>query len=544
MAGRAPNDYVCDIMDYIEVLFGLFGGLGLFLYSISLLSDGMQKAAGNRIKNLLKKFTDTPLKGAFVGCTVTGIIQSSSITTIVVVSLINSGIMTLKQSAGIIFGANVGTTVTAQLVSLPIGKFALPIIAIGAFVYFMKSKNDSYAGQILFGFGLLFLGMEIMKGGVAPLKESDYFIGMLADFAKAPLLGILAAAIFTGIIQSSSATTAIVIAMAQEGVIGLGAAIPLIMGANVGTCITALLASYGATKSAKRAAVLHVLFNVAGVLLFLPFISLFTQGVSLMGADVPRQVANAHTIFNVTSTVVFLFFIPVFIVLAKKIIPGKEIIVDSGVKFLDNNHLRMPSVALDCVEKEVMRMAKISFDMLKDSRKVLLENKKEYVQRVYKHEDVVDSLLKAISAYSMKLSQGQLTKDDARRLAALEHNITDFERVADHAINLIEAAKKMEDEKISFSKKARKELSIMFDNSILIYQTAVGAIRAKDLERVRTVRELENVIDRNEKDFEHNHIVRLKRKTCNPAAGIIFTDVLHNLERIGDHSVNIVERVN
>ncbi len=530
-------------MDCIEVLFGLFGGLGLFLYSISLLSGGMQKAAGDRIKNLLKKFTDTPLKGAFVGCTVTGIIQSSSITTVVVVSLINSGIMTLKQSAGIIFGANIGTTVTAQLVAFPVGKFALPIIAIGAFVYFVKSKDDSYLGQILLGFGLLFLGMEIMKGGVAPLKESEYFIGMLARFGETPLLGILAGAIFTGMIQSSSATTAIVIAMAQEGVIELGAAIPLIMGANIGTCVTALLASYGATKSAKRAAVLHVLFNVAGVLLFLPFISLVTQGVSSMGADVPRQIANAHTIFNVTSTLVFLFFIPVFIVMAKKIIPGKEIIVDSGVKFLDNNHLRMPSVALDCVEKEVMRMAKISFDMLKDSRKVLLENKKEFVQRVYKHEDVVDGLLKAISAYSVKLSQGQLTKKDARRLAALEHNITDFERVADHAINLVEAAKEMEDEKVTFTRDAREEISLMFGNSILIYQTAVWAVKAGDLKRVKKVRELENVIDQNEKDFGHNHIVRLRRKVCNPAAGIIFTDVLHNLERIGDHSVNVVERV-
>ncbi len=535
--------YVCDAMDYVNVLFGLFGGLGLFLYSISLLSGGMQKAAGNRIKNLLKRFTDTPLKGAFVGCTVTGIVQSSSITTIVVVSLINSGIMTLKQSAGIIFGANIGTTVTAQLVSFPVGKFALPIIAIGAFVYFMKSRNDSYAGQILLGFGLLFLGMDIMKGGVAPLRESEYFIGVLAGFGEAPLLGILASAIFTGIIQSSSATTAVVIAMAQEGVIDLSAAIPLIMGANIGTCITAFLASYGATKSAKRAAVLHVLFNVAGVLLFLPFISLFTQGVSSIGADVPRQIANAHTIFNVTSTFVFLFFIPVFIFMVKKIVPGKEIVVDGGVKYLDNNYLRMPSVALDCVEKEVMRMARISLVMLRDSKKVLLDDEKELVQRVYKHEDVVDGLFQAIGTYSVKLSQGQLTKKDARRLSALEHNITDFERVADHAINLVEAAEEMENERVTFSRKAHAELLEMFSNSILIYQTAIGAVKKGDMKKVKKVSELENVIDRNDKEFEHNHIVRLRRNICNPAAGIIFTNVLHNLERIGDHSVNVVERV-
>ncbi|RLG13389.1 MAG: Na/Pi cotransporter family protein [Candidatus Nanohalarchaeota archaeon] len=532
-----------DTTDYITVLFGLFGGLGLFLYSLSLLSGGMQKAAGNRIKNLLKKFTDTPLKGAFVGCTVTGIIQSSSITTVVVISLINSGIMTLKQSAGIIFGANVGTTVTAQLVAFPIGKFALPIIAIGALVYFMKPKNDSYAGQILLGFGLLFLGMDIMKDGVAPLKESEYFISILADFAKTPLLGILASAIFTGLIQSSSATTAIIIAMAQEDVIGLSAAIPLIMGANIGTCITALLASYGATKSAKRAAILHVLFNIAGVLLFLPFINLFTHVSSLTATDVPRQIANAHTIFNVTSTTVFLFFIPVFIVLTKKIIPGKEIIIDSGVKFLDNNYLRIPSVALDCVEKEAMRMAKISFDMLKDSENVLLDNKKDLIKRVYRHEDVVDNLLQAIGTYSIKLSQSPLTKQDARRLSAINHNITDFERIADHAINLVESAKEIKDENVSFTKKAHEELSIMFDNSILIYQTAIWTVRTRDAKKVKKVKMLENIIDKNEKDFEHNHIVRLKRKICNPAAGIIFTDILHNLERIGDHSMNVVDRV-
>lgn len=531
-------------MEYLDMLFSFLGGLGLFLFGISFLSGGMQKAAGDGIRRLLKKFTDTPLKGVFVGFAVTGIVQSSSVTTVTVVSLINSGIMRLSQSVGIIFGAEIGTTVTAQLIAFPVGRFALPIIAVGALAYFVRDRKGGYAGQILLGFGLLFLGMETMKHGVAPLGESVFFIDMLAEFGKTPMLGVLASAVFTGIIQSSSATTGIIIAMAQENVIDLRSAIPLIMGANIGTCITALLASYGATKSAKRAAFIHVMFNVAGVLLFLPFLSFFADGVSLTSGDVPRQIANAHTIFNVTNTLVFIWFIPVFIFVVKKIIPGEEVAADSGVKYLDNNYLSVPSVALGSVEKEVNRMARISFEMLKDSRKVLLEGKNDaLVKRVYRNEEVVDSLLQAIGTYSVRLSQKQMSKSDARRLSVLIHNVTDIERVGDHSINLVELAKKKEEENVNFSGKASEELKVMFGNVVSIYRDATNVIATKDLKKVKKVMKLEDIIDENEKEFERNHIVRLKKKICNPAAGVIFADVLHNLERIGDHSANIVDRI-
>lgn len=523
------------------MLFGFFGGLALFLYGLSLLSSSMQRAAGSRVKNLLKRFTSSPIKGVFVGFATTGIVQSSSITTVTVVSLINSGIMTLRQSVGVIFGAEIGTTVTAQMIAFPVGKFGLPIIAVGTLLYFLEKRNNGYVGQILFGFGLLFLGMETMKSGVAPLRESEFFLGMLVKFGAIPVLGVLASALFTAVIQSSSASTAIIIAMSQEGVISLNSAIPLIMGANMGTCITALLASYGATKSAKRAAFIHFMFNSLGVLLFLPFISFFTGLVSMTSVDLPRQIANAHTIFNVTNTLVFLPLIPIFLYVSKKIVPGEEIAVDGGVKYLDNNFLRVPSIALDSVEKEVNRMAKISFEMVKNSRKILLDNELSLIKKLYRNEEVVDNLLQAIGIYSIKLSQQEMSKKEASRLSALMHNITDIERVADHAVNLVALAKEKSKEKVKFSGKAREEINIMFENSRLIYQTAITVVRTKNRKLVKKVMKFEDVIDANEKEFEHKHIARLKRNVCNPAAGIIFTDILHNLERIGDHSVNLVD---
>ncbi len=530
-------------MEYLEILFGFLGGLGLFLYGISILSDSMQKAAGNRIKNLLKRFTDKPIKGVFVGFTVTGIVQSSSITTVTVVSLVNSGIMTLAQSIGIIFGAEIGTTVTAQMVSFPIGKFSLPIIALGVFIHFLRKRHNGYAGQILIGFGLLFLGMETMKQGFAPLRESEYLLSLLAEFGKTPALGIIASALFTGIIQSSSATTAIIIAMAQEGVINLRSALPLIMGANIGTCITALLASYGTNVSAKRAAFIHLLFNSLGVLIFLPFITIFGDLVATTSSVAARQIANAHTIFNITNTLLFLPLIPVFLYAANRFIPGKDEEIDGGVKYLDKRYLDMPSIALDNVEKEVKRMAKMSLEMLRDSRKVLLAGDKGPVKNIHKKEVIVDNLLQAIGTYSVRLSQKELSKSDARRLSALAHNITDIERVADHAINIIDSAEKKEDDDVIFSKKAQEELSEMFDNTITIYTSAIEIIETHNTRNVKKVMKLEHIIDKNEKDFENNHIARLKKKECNPAAGIIFTEILHNLERIGDHSVNVVDRV-
>ena len=532
-------------MDYVTVLFGVLGGLGLFLYGISLLSEGLQKVAGDRIKKLLKKFTDTPLKGVFVGVTITGIIQSSSITTVTVVSLINSGIMTLRQSVGVIFGAEIGTTITAQMIAFPIGKFALPIIALGVFIYLTKRRSNGSCGQILIGLGLLFLGMETMKHGVAPLKESEYVLDMLINFGAIPLLGIFASAVFTGIIQSSSATIGIIIALAQENVIDINSAIPLTMGSNIGTCITALIASYGTTKPAKRAALIHLIFNFCGVVVFLPFISVFKDIVLLTSTSIPHQIANAHTIFNVTNTLIFLPFSALFILLAEKIIKGKEKTIEGGTKYLDDHYLDVPSVAIGITEKEVIHMAKNSDEMLKDSKRILLNNKMELSGTIYKKEDIVDDLLKSIGIYSIKLSQKQLSRNESKKLSALVENVTDIERVADHVVNITEAAEKMDAEGIKFSKKTKEELEIIFDNTISIYHNAVRTLVTNNRKNIKKIMELEKIIDKNEEEFKQNQIIRLgkDKKGCNPALSIMFTDILHNLERIGDHSVNMVERV-
>jgi phosphate:Na+ symporter len=344
------------------IIFGLVGGLALFLFGMKLLSEGLQKAAGNRLKNILQNLTNRPIKGIAAGAFITSIIQSSSITTVTIIGLINAGLMTLTQAVSVIMGANIGTTITAQLVAFKIGKYALPIIAVGTLLLFIaKKKKYYYIAQIFLGFGILFLGMSTMSKGAVPLREIPFFINMLTNFGEVVLLGILAGAVFTGIIQSSSATTGLVIALSMEQVIGLKAAIAIIIGANIGTCVTALLASLSSSISAKRAAMIHILFNIIGVAIFIPLIPILTQITQAISGELPRQIANAHTIFNVTNTFVMVPFIPLLVFLVKKIIPGKEYKVDNGVKYLDKRLLNTPALAIAQAQKELSRMARNNF---------------------------------------------------------------------------------------------------------------------------------------------------------------------------------------
>lgn len=527
-------------METLMIIFRILGGIALFLYGIYLLSEGLQKAAGKRLKIILERLTNRPIKGILGGALITAIIQSSSITTVTLVGLINAGLMTLEQSAGVIIGSNIGTTITAQLVAFKIGKYALPIIAIGTALLFIgKKKKTHYIGQVFLGFGLLFLGMNFMADGTRPLQDSVFFLNMITSFSEIPVLGVLAGALFTGIIQSSSATSGLVIAMGMENIINLKAAIAIIIGANIGTCVTVLIASIGSSLSSKRAAWFHLIFKLIGAIIFIPFISLFTYLVSLTSNNLPRQIANAHTLFNVSIAFLLLPFIFVLIRFLKKMIPGKDVMIDRGTKFLEKRVLNTPSIALSQAGRETIRMAGITQVMLKESEIAFLENRKDLIDIVIRKEEAVDEIFRSLNNYLEEISHKSLNKKDTKRLAILTHSVGDIERVGDHVNNIVELVERKNKEKLRFSKYAMEELRIMFEKVENVYGKAVNALKDDNKKIASEIDELESEVDAKEKEFEHNHIERLKKKICNPASGIIFVDTLRNLERISDHATNI-----
>ncbi len=529
-------------MDIKLIIFSVFGGLALFLFGMRILSNSLQTAFGDRLKALLERLTDNKLKGVGVGALVTSIIQSSSITTVTLVGLINAGLITLNQSVPVIMGANIGTTVTAQLVAFKIGKYALPIIAIG-YIISVLSKKDSWkhAGRVMLGFGILFLGMELMSSEVKHLAKDPRIINLLAEMGKNPLLGVLVAMVFTETIQSSSATTGLVISMAMgpNKLIDLHTAIPLILGANIGTCITVVIASIGSTLSSKRAAASHVLFNIIGVSLFLPFLAPYTKLIASLPGDLPRQIANAHTIFNVTVTSVLLPLSGYLVKLVTFILPGEEIKIDKGTKYIDERTLSTPPIAVSMAEKETIHMAQLAYEMIESSKKALFEKDEKEIAVVREKELVVDDLDDKIEVFLSKISKTRLSKRDRSKIAVLLHAISDIERIADHANNICENAELRIRKKVKFSEEAFKEMDLIFDKALTSLKKCMDIIMYGDENTIREVMKLEQEVDELVIEYEKKHYDRLEEGKCTPEAGPIYMDVLRNLERITDHTHNI-----
>ena len=531
-------------MDLVPVVFGIVGGLALFLYGLLLLSGGLQKIAGDRLKSLIERLTNRRWKGVAIGAGLTAVVQSSSITTVTIVGLINAGLLSLEQAVPVIIGANIGTTITAQLVAFKVGVFAMPILAGGFLLFFSGRKyKHRLLGEVILGFGLLFLGMNLMSAAVSPLKDSSMFMTWVQSFGANPLLGLIVGLAFTAIVQSSSATVALVIAMSMQGLICLPVALPLLLGADIGTCVTVMIASIGARLSAKRAAISHLLFNVLGVIVIFPFLPLFVSLVPLTASDIPRQIANAHTIFKILFALPFFPFIGVLVIVVKKILPGEEVCIDRGVKFLDNRTLRTPAIAISQSEKEVERMGALASSTLDHSIKAFKENDLKLVKVVEKEEDAVDELDNAIEAFLVKITRRELSKDQAKRVAALVHTISDIERVSDHAHNIGELAERKAKEKLVFTKQANIELDEVFKKSRDSYQKAMRVIVTGDRVLAEAVFELEREIDGLTMQYEQNHFDRLKDGKCNPSAGVVFVDTIRNLERISDHARNIAMAV-
>ncbi|HHW91349.1 MAG TPA: Na/Pi cotransporter family protein [Firmicutes bacterium] len=527
-------------------LFGLVGGLGLFLFGVNIMAEGLQKAAGNKMRRVLEVLTNIPIIGVIMGAIVTAVVQSSSAVTVMVVGFVNAGLMTLKQAVSVILGANIGTTITAQLVAFQLTDYALPAVGIGfALFFFSKHRLAKYFGQALLGFGILFLGMDTMSAAMKPLREFSPFLEIMVSFGKYPILGIIAGALFTAVIQSSSATTSLIIILAGENLIDMQGAISLVFGSNIGTTVTALLASIGTSITARRTAIAHLFFNVGGALVFLPFLGYFEGIVELTAVSLARQVANAHTIFNVANTLLLVPFIDAFVGLITRIVPGQDYAIERGLKYIDQAAILKtpPSIALSHATKEIIRMAKIAAESFQDAYKGFMDNDIHYIDLALQKEEVIDELEKEITLYLAKLSQRSMTESESRRVTALLHAVNDIERVGDHTENLSQLVRTKIEERLPFSNIALAELKTMFELVADIFHKAYTAVENSDQDLAREVLKHEDKIDLMERTYRNNHIQRLNEGVCYPFSGIVYLDIISNLERIGDHSNNIAHLV-
>ncbi len=528
----------------LSIVSGLVGGLGLFLYGMKTMGTGMQKAAGDKLRKILELLTSNPFMATLTGILVTVIVQSSSTTHVMVVGFTNSGLMGLSQALGTMLGANIGTTITAQLISFDIFVIVYPLIGVSAVLFmFAPKKIHKAVGQALLGLGILFLGLRIMSDAMNPLRSYPPFMEILATFGQTPLLGVLVGAAFTAIIQSSSATTGVVIAMTMQGTIDTPSAIAIVLGANIGTSITAALASIGTNLTAKRAVVAIICVKVTGVivalLLFRPFVSLIYH----TGSTVTRQVANAHTIFNVLNVVLFYPIMTPFLRLVTKILPGETNVVETGTKFLNKRLMESPSVAIEAAKAETLRMAQVARAALKDALTIFIHNDKNLIETALQKEDLVDQLEKDIVVYLNEIAQGPLSQDQTEAISDLMHICGDLERIGDHAMNIIQMADIKMENKLLFSEDAIKELEDFYAKVDEMIGGATVAFETNNDLLARQVIEGDDVVDAAERHIRKNHIKRLNKKKCTPYSGVLYLDVISNLERVADHATNLAEVV-
>ena len=527
-----------------ELIFGILGGLGLFIYGIHLMGEGLQRAAGDRMRRILNALTGKPLKGVAVGAGVTALIQSSSATTVMTVGFVNAGFMTLKQAIGVIFGADIGTTITAQLIAFKLTDYALPVIGIGMLTtLFAKKKKIKYIGHFLVGFGILFLGLKIMTGVVEPFGESEAVKQLFVNFSKNPVLGVLTGMLITFVVQSSSVTVGIVLALASVGLLDLRGAIPLILGDNIGTCITAIIASIGTTISAKRAAIAHMMFKILGTVIVLILLPFYQVLITYTSTDIMRQCANAHTLFNVINTIIFLPFINTFVKVIKKIIPGEEVVVDVGPKYLEKHLLETPVLALDAVTHEIIRTLDLTKKMVNQAMEGFFNGNIKILDKVGRGEEAVDNLRLAITNYLVELMQRELTAEQSRKIPALLHVINDVERIGDHAENLKDLAERKIEEKMPFSDMAIEELHDIHKHIDGMSLSAIKALETNDVSYAERTIEKETEINLLRNRLKQNHIKRLDQGQCKVLSGVIFLDMISNFEKIGDHLNNIGQAV-
>ena len=523
-----------------EIIFGLLGGLALFIFALQSMGSGMQDLTGKKASKALEMLTSVPIVGVLFGALVTIVIQSSTVVTVMVVSLVNATVMTLKQAASVIMGANIGTTVTMQLVAFRVTDWWIYLAAVGFAVYLIaKPKNIKNAGLVLFSMGVLLLGIALMSDAMRPLRDNQGFLNMMHNFSQNRILGVLAGTIFTAIIQSSTAATGVIVAMTMEGLIDLRAALALILGANIGTCLTAVFASVGGSASAKRAAGVHVLLNLVGALIFLIFINQYEALVLLISPadDVTRQAANAHMLFSVISVIIALPFINQLVKLVTIIIPGEDARGVKGTLFLDVKTINNPGVAVSLAQKELLRMADMAGQNMALAVEGFIKKSKKRIKLMKKQEKTVDALEKEIVGFLTKVSQVGMSGDIAIRHAGLLHAANDVERVSDHARNIGRLAEHMMENDIEFPEFLFDEIKAMHKLTAEIYNLAVRSVRENNADLVPKVRELDASLDVMKKELRAANVERMSE--VGAECSFIFVDIISNFERVGDHAVNI-----
>ena len=545
-------------MDFFSILT-LVGGLAMFLYGMQVMGDGLEKLSGGKLEKILENLSSNRVKAVLVGAAVTAIIQSSSATTVMVVGFVNSGIMHLSQAVGFIMGANIGTTVTAWILSLAgieSSNFFVrllnpnsfsPILAlIGVvFIVFLHDEKKKDIGNILVGFAVLMFGMNTMSGAVKPLAEVPEFTNILLKFSN-PVLGVLAGALLTAVIQSSSASVGILQALCVTGAVRYGAALPIIMGQNIGTCITAMLSSIGATKNAKRAAMIHLYFNLIGTVVFMILFYMIDAAVHfpfMTQMATPATIAITHSVFNITATLVWLPFSNLLVKLAcltirddKKDEVSKE---DQEFMILESRFLEKPAFAVEQGRNAARQMEKDSRKALNIALDLIYDYSEEQAERVQKIESKVDRYEDELGTYLVKLNNKNLSERDSHSVSTMLHCIGDFERISDHAVNIMESAQELHEKNLTFSAQARNELQVLIAAVSRIVDTAYQIFDKQDLNLTEDVEPLEEIVDELSKELKRRHINRLRSGECTIEMGFILTDLLTSLERIADHCSNI-----
>ena len=535
----------------ITDVLALLGGLALFLYGMQMMSTGLEAAAGNRMKSILEKLTSNRVKGVLVGAAITAVIQSSSATTVMVVGFVNSGLMTLKQAVWVIMGANIGTTITGQLIALDIGAIAplFAIAGVGA-IMFIKSEKVHHISSIFAGLGILFMGMDMMGAAMSPLKESEAFISLMTKFDN-PLLGILVGALFTAVIQSSSASVGILQALASTGMIPLSSAVFVLFGQNIGTCITAVLASIGMKVNAKRTTVIHLLFNIIGTVLF-TVICLVTPYVTWLEAMTPgdpvAQIANAHTVFNIVTTLLLLPFGTHMANIAVRILPDSKKADDEDLRlkyirpFESSYAIGHSAVAVSQVRDEVNRMRDMVAKNISDSFDSLVQYDEKLRKKVSEREEYIDFLNKGISEYIVSLMASEMNMSDSRKINGYYAIISNLERIGDHAVNLAEYGDDMRKWEIDFSDTVKEELNEMKAQCI----AALDNLKEVTSENVERILSQAVIIEQKTDDMRDKYfkkqMQRLKKGKCKPQSGIVFSEILTDFERMGDHALNIAQQ--
>ena len=553
-------------IEYISSLFEFAGGIGMFLYGMNTMADGMQRSAGGKMKKLLGYLTSNRLLAIIVGAVITAIIQSSGATTVMVVGFVNAGLMTLVQAVGVIMGANIGTTITAWIVSLgQLGdaakvmnpSFYAPfLIGIGAFVIlFSKKDKVKNAGEIIVGIGLLFEGLTFMSSSIAPYTDAPIFSQAFQIVGSNPFLGILIGIIVTAVLQSSSASVGILQTLALNGVVTTNAAIYITLGQNIGSCVTALISSAGTTRTAKRAACMHILFNIAGALLFgtVGFI-LFSIYPALAAHNITSvEISVFHTFFNITCTLVMFPFANLLVKISGLIVrenekqddfaelEAKDAVAAEIARHFDSRLLGQPSVAVETAKNEVIAMGNLALDNIKYAAEATQKNDQTMVDKVYEIEHKVDLYEKYLTDFLIKVNNLSITQEQHLLVKNLFHAIIDIERVSDHAENIAELAKYKIEHQIIFSEKGTQELNQLWDKVVHCFEEAVKARGTGSRQAIQNVLRIEDEVDDLEEELRNKHIERLSAGLCIPSNGVVFLDILSNLERMSDHANNIVD---